>query len=123
MKKLYVTRIAPNPRKALILLASKGIDVDDMDDIDVIDVIAQGGALTLGGNLILTTLRGGCALGRICRILIPVQLRLEILVRVLQLLAPPLSEHCASAPAELAMVLLSAPLFVLPSWGKTLLLG
>ncbi|AOY43309.1 MULTISPECIES: glutathione S-transferase family protein [Psychrobacter] len=38
MKKLYVTRIAPNPRKALILLASKGIDVDDMDDIDVIDI-------------------------------------------------------------------------------------
>ena len=27
MKKLYVTRTAPNPRKALILLASKGIDV------------------------------------------------------------------------------------------------
>ena len=38
MKKLYVTRIAPNPRKALILLASKGIDVDDMVDIDVIDI-------------------------------------------------------------------------------------
>lgn len=38
MKKLYITRTAPNPRKALILLASKGIDVDDMDDIDVIDI-------------------------------------------------------------------------------------
>lgn len=38
MKKLYVTRTAPNPRKALILLASKGINVDDMDDIDVIDI-------------------------------------------------------------------------------------
>ena len=38
MKKLYVTRTAPNPRKALILLASKGIDMDDMDDIDVIDI-------------------------------------------------------------------------------------
>ncbi|MGO2300638.1 glutathione S-transferase family protein [Psychrobacter sp. AOP7-D1-15] len=38
MKKLYVTRTAPNPRKALILLASKGIDVDDIDDIDVIDI-------------------------------------------------------------------------------------
>ena len=38
MKKLYVTRTAPNPRKALILLASKGIDVDDMDDLDVIDI-------------------------------------------------------------------------------------
>lgn len=38
MKKLYVTRTAPNPRKALILLASKGIDVDDMDDIEVIDI-------------------------------------------------------------------------------------
>lgn len=38
MKTLYVTRTAPNPRKALILLASKGIDVDDMDDIDVVDI-------------------------------------------------------------------------------------
>ncbi|MEN6668979.1 glutathione S-transferase family protein [Psychrobacter sp. B38] len=38
MKKLYITRTAPNPRKALILLASKGIDVDDMDDIDVVDI-------------------------------------------------------------------------------------
>ena len=38
MKKLYVTRTAPNPRKALILLASKGIDIDDTDDIDVIDI-------------------------------------------------------------------------------------
>lgn len=38
MKKLYLTRTAPNPRKALILLASKGIDVDDMDDIDVVDI-------------------------------------------------------------------------------------
>ena len=38
MKKLYVTRTAPNPRKALILLASKGIDVDNMDDLDVVDI-------------------------------------------------------------------------------------
>lgn len=38
MKKLYVTRTAPNPRKALILMASKGIDIDDIDDIDVIDI-------------------------------------------------------------------------------------
>ena len=38
MKKLYITRTAPNPRKALILLASKGIDIDDMDDLDVIDI-------------------------------------------------------------------------------------
>lgn len=38
MKKLYITRTAPNPRKALILLASKGIDVDDMDDLDVVDI-------------------------------------------------------------------------------------
>ncbi|MEN2751530.1 glutathione S-transferase family protein [Psychrobacter sp. FBL11] len=38
MKTLYVTRTAPNPRKALILLASKGIDVDDMDDINVVDI-------------------------------------------------------------------------------------
>ena len=38
MKKLYVTRTAPNPRKALILLASKGIDVDDMDDLNVVDI-------------------------------------------------------------------------------------
>lgn len=38
MKKLYLSRTAPTPRKALILLASKGIDIDDMDDLDVIDV-------------------------------------------------------------------------------------
>ena len=38
MKKLYVTRTAPNPRTALILLASKGIDVDDMDDLDLVDI-------------------------------------------------------------------------------------
>ncbi len=38
MKKLYITRTAPNPRKALILLASKGISVDDMDDLEVIDI-------------------------------------------------------------------------------------
>lgn len=38
MKKLYLTRTAPNPRKAVILLASKGIDVDDMDDLDVVDI-------------------------------------------------------------------------------------
>ena len=38
MKKLYLSRIAPNPRKALILLASKGIDIDDMDDLDVVDI-------------------------------------------------------------------------------------
>lgn len=38
MKKLYVTRTAPNPRKVLILLASKGIDVDDIDDLDVVDI-------------------------------------------------------------------------------------
>ena len=38
MKTLYVSRTAPNPRKALILLASKGLDADDMDDLEVIDV-------------------------------------------------------------------------------------
>ena len=38
MKTLYVTRTAPNPRKVLILLASKGIDVDDMDDVNVVDI-------------------------------------------------------------------------------------
>ena len=38
MKKLYVTRTVPNPRKALILLASKGINVDDIDDLDVVDI-------------------------------------------------------------------------------------
>lgn len=42
MKKLYLTRTAPNPRKALILLASKGIDVDDMDDMDVVDIDFAG---------------------------------------------------------------------------------
>lgn len=38
MKKLYLSRTAPNPRKALILLASKGFDIDDMDDLDVVDI-------------------------------------------------------------------------------------
>lgn len=38
MKTLYVTRTAPNPRKALILLASKGIDIDDVDDLDLVDI-------------------------------------------------------------------------------------
>ena len=38
MKKLYLNRTAPNPRKVLILLASKGIDIDDMDDIDIVDI-------------------------------------------------------------------------------------
>ncbi len=38
MKKLYITRTAPNPRKALILMASKGINIDDVDDIDVVDI-------------------------------------------------------------------------------------
>lgn len=38
MKTLYVSRTAPNPRKALILLASKGLDVDDMDDLELVDV-------------------------------------------------------------------------------------
>lgn len=38
MKQFYITRAAPNPRKALILMASKGIDIDDMDDLEVIDI-------------------------------------------------------------------------------------
>ena len=38
MKKLYVTRTAPNARKAIILLASKGIDIDSIDDLDVVDI-------------------------------------------------------------------------------------
>lgn len=38
MKKLYVTRTAPNPRKALILMASKGINIDDIDDLEVVDI-------------------------------------------------------------------------------------
>lgn len=38
MKTLYVTRTAPNPRKALILMASKGIDIDDIDGLDVVDI-------------------------------------------------------------------------------------
>ncbi len=42
MKKLYVTRSAPNPRKALILLASKGINIDDMDDLDMVDIDFAG---------------------------------------------------------------------------------
>ena len=38
MKTLYLTRYAPNPRKAVLLLASKGIDVDNMDDLNVVDI-------------------------------------------------------------------------------------
>lgn len=42
MKTLYVTRTAPNPRKVLILMASKGIDIDDMEDIEVVDIDFAG---------------------------------------------------------------------------------
>lgn len=38
MKTLYINRAAPNPRKVLVLMASKGFDIDDMDDLDVIDI-------------------------------------------------------------------------------------
>ena len=38
MKKLYIMRTMTNPRKAIILLASKGIDVDDMNDLSVVDI-------------------------------------------------------------------------------------
>lgn len=47
MKKLYLTRMAPNPRKVIILLQVKGIDIDDIDDIDVIDIdMTKGEHLT-----------------------------------------------------------------------------
>ncbi len=47
MKKLYLTRLAPNPRKVIILLQAKGIDIDDIDDIDVIDIdMTKGEHLT-----------------------------------------------------------------------------
>ncbi|HAO59142.1 MAG TPA: glutathione S-transferase [Psychrobacter sp.] len=47
MKKLYLTRMAPNPRKVIILLQAKGIDIDDIDDIDVIDIdMTKGEHLT-----------------------------------------------------------------------------
>ena len=38
MKKLYLTKTAPNPRKVVLILAAKGIDVDNMEDLEVIDV-------------------------------------------------------------------------------------
>lgn len=38
MKTLYLTRQAPNPRKVVLLLASKGIDVDDINDLNVVDI-------------------------------------------------------------------------------------
>lgn len=38
MKTLYLNRTAPNPRKAIILLQAKGLDVDDIHDIQVVDV-------------------------------------------------------------------------------------
>src|SRR5699024_4490299 len=41
------TRMAPNPRKVIILLQAKGIDIDDIDDIDVIDIdMTKGEHLT-----------------------------------------------------------------------------
>lgn len=47
MKKLYLTRMAPNPRKVVLLLQAKGIDIDDIDDIEVIDIdMAKGEHLT-----------------------------------------------------------------------------
>ena len=47
MKKLYVSRTAPNPRKALVLLASKGIDINDMDDLEIVDIdLATGEHMT-----------------------------------------------------------------------------
>lgn len=47
MKKLYLTRKAPNPRKVVLLLQAKGIDIDDIDDIEVIDIdMAKGEHLT-----------------------------------------------------------------------------
>ncbi|WP_227431130.1 glutathione S-transferase family protein [Psychrobacter sp. I-STPA6b] len=47
MKKLYLSRLAPNPRKPIILMASKGLNIDDIHDIEVIDMdIAQGDHLT-----------------------------------------------------------------------------
>lgn len=47
MKKLYLTRKAPNPRKVVILLEAKGINLDEIDDIEVIDIdMAKGEHLT-----------------------------------------------------------------------------
>lgn len=47
MKRLYLTRMAPNPRKVVLLLQAKGIDIDDIDDIEVIDIdMAKGEHLT-----------------------------------------------------------------------------
>lgn len=47
MKKLYLTRKAPNPRKVVLLMQAKGINIDDIDDIDVIDIdMAKGEHLT-----------------------------------------------------------------------------
>lgn len=47
MKKLYLTRKAPNPRKVVLLMEAKGINIDDINDIDVIDIdMAKGEHLT-----------------------------------------------------------------------------
>ncbi|WP_265088627.1 glutathione S-transferase family protein [Psychrobacter lutiphocae] len=39
--------MAPNPRKVVVLMQAKGLNIDDMDDIQVIDVdLAKGEHLT-----------------------------------------------------------------------------
>lgn len=47
MKKLYLTRQAPNPRKVVLLMQAKGIDIDDVNDLEVVDIdFAKGEQLT-----------------------------------------------------------------------------
>ncbi len=38
MKKLYLNRVAPNPRKPIILMQAKGLDLFNIHDIEVIEV-------------------------------------------------------------------------------------
>lgn len=38
MKKLYINRVAPNPRKVIALMQAKGLDVFNIDDIDVVEI-------------------------------------------------------------------------------------
>lgn len=47
MKTLYLTRKAPNPRKIVLLMQAKGLDIDNIQDLTIVDLdFAKGDQLT-----------------------------------------------------------------------------